>query len=86
MTESTNTPPEAPPDLPPRMRRILSCVYAVEGVAAARVWLWAEKVAVGVRGTNTVATSELLRRVETAVASLREPDETWEFGLLEDDA
>jgi hypothetical protein len=31
------------------------------------------------------APNELLRRVEVAVAGLREPDETWEFGLLETD-
>jgi hypothetical protein len=29
------------------------------------------------------APSELLRRVEHAVAGLREPDETWDFGMLE---
>jgi hypothetical protein len=31
------------------------------------------------------APSELLRRVESAVAGLREPEETWEFGFLETD-
>jgi hypothetical protein len=84
--EATNGPPEPPPDLPPRVRRILRSVYAVEGVASARVWLWEQKVAVGVRGTNAISVPELLRRVETAIASLREPDETWDFGLLEEDA
>jgi hypothetical protein len=27
---------------------------------------------------------DLLRRVELAVAGLREPDELWDFGILED--
>ena len=86
MTDEATTPPEPPPELPPRVRRILRCVYALEGVASARVWLWEKKVAVGVRATNTIAPPELLRRVETAIAPLREPDETWDFGLLEEDA
>jgi len=32
------------------------------------------------------APGELLRRVEKAVAGLREPDETWDFGFLDHDA
>ena len=80
-----DAPEEPPQDLPPRVRRILRSVYAVEGVAGARVWLWEQKVAVGVRGTHAISVPELLRRVETAVAPLREPDETWDFGLLEED-
>jgi hypothetical protein len=71
--------------LPPRVRRAIELVYGVEGVVSARVWQWSGKVAVGVRGTSTSASSELLRRVEAAVAGLREPDEAWEFGLLGDD-
>jgi hypothetical protein len=31
------------------------------------------------------AQSELLRRVELAVSGLREPEETWDFGLLDGD-
>jgi hypothetical protein len=31
------------------------------------------------------APSEILHRVECAVAGLREPEETWDFGLLETD-
>jgi hypothetical protein len=73
-------------ELPPRVRRILESIYAVEGVGAARVWVWTGKVAVGVRGTPHIAPQELLRRVESATVPLREPDEAWEFGLLEDDA
>lgn len=71
-------------ELTPRLRRTLELVYGVEGVAAARVWLWDGAVAVGVRPTPSSAPDEILRRVEAAVAGLRQPGETWEFGLLED--
>jgi hypothetical protein len=73
-------------DLPPRIRRTLELVYGVEGVTAARVWHWPGRVAVGVRPTVLSAPGELLRRVESAVAGLREPDETWEFGFLDSDS
>ena len=73
----------APVELPPRIRRTLELVYGVEGVTAARVWHWPGRVAVGVRPAMLSAPSELLRRVEAAVAGVREPDETWDFGLLE---
>lgn len=70
-------------ELPPRIRRTLELVYGVEGVTAARVWHWPGRVAVGVRPAMLSAPSELLRRVEAAVAGVREPEETWEFGFLE---
>lgn len=73
------------PPLTPRLRRTLELVYGVEGVTAARVWHWPGRVAVGVRPAMLSAPGELLRRVESAVAGLREPDETWEFGLLDTD-
>lgn len=74
----------APPtELPPRVRRTLELVFRVEGVAAARVWQWPGKVAVGVRPAATAAPAELLCRVEAAVSGLRDPEETWEFGLLD---
>lgn len=69
--------------LPPRIRRTLELVYGVEGVTAARVWHWPGRVAVAVRPAVLSSPSELLRRVESAVAGLREPDETWDFGLLD---
>lgn len=72
-------------ELSPRIRRTLELVYGVEGVTAARVWQWPGRIAVGVRPTMLSAPSELLHRVESAVAGLREPDETWDFGLLETD-
>lgn len=73
--------PAAP--LPPRIRRTLELVYRVEGVTAARVWHWPGNVSVGVRPGNLSAQAELLRRVEHAVSGLREPEETWDFGLLD---
>jgi hypothetical protein len=72
------------PELPPRLRRTLELVYGVEGVVAARVWQWPGRVAVGVRGGATTVPAELIRRVEDAVSGLREPDETWDFGILEE--
>ena len=70
------------PDLPTRLRRALELVYAVEGVVAARVWHWPGRVAVGVTVAAAFAQGDTLRRVEVAVAPLRHPDETWDFGLL----
>jgi hypothetical protein len=70
--------------LPPRLRRTLELAYGVEGVVGARVWSSPGRVAVGVRGGPASGPSDLLHRVEVAVACLREPGETWEFGILED--
>ncbi|MBK6694914.1 MAG: hypothetical protein IPG50_22295 [Myxococcales bacterium] len=70
--------------LPPRLRRTLELVYGVDGVAGAKVWLWEGGVAVGVKASPAAAADELLRRVESAVAGLREPGEKWEFGLLDE--
>lgn len=71
-------------DLPPKVRRTLELVYSVEGVVAARVWQWPGRVAVGVRGGGATVAAALLSRVESAVAGLREPGETWDFGILEE--
>ena len=79
----TATVPAHAEALPPRIRRTLELVYGVEGVTAARVWHWPGQISVGVRPAMMSAPSELLRRVESAVAGLREPDETWEFGLMD---
>lgn len=69
--------------LPPRLRRTLELVYGVQGVTAARVWQWEGRVHVGVRPAMLSAPGELLRRVENAVSGLREPEESWDFGLLD---
>jgi hypothetical protein len=76
-------PPDAP-KLPPRLVRALELVYGVEGVSAARVWEWSGKIAVGVRAAPSAVPASLLGRVEAAVAPVRNADETWEFGLLDD--
>lgn len=83
----SDAPPPVPPPVPttpPRLRRTLELVYGVEGVSAARVWQWDGVVAVGVRPAPSCNPDDVLRRVESAVAGLREPGEKWEFGLLED--
>jgi hypothetical protein len=71
-------------ELSPRLRRTLELVYGVEGVVAARVWHWGERIAVGVRGSVATTPAEVVRRVEKAVAVLRQPGETWDFGILDD--
>ena len=70
--------------LPGKMRRALELAYAVEGVLAARVWQWPGRVAVGVRGSGAASQADLLRRVEIAVAGLRDLDESWDFGILDE--
>jgi hypothetical protein len=74
----------APRELPPRLRRTLELVYGVEGVVAARIWQWPGRIAVGVRGGAATAPTDLIRRVEAAVAGLRDPDEAWDFGILDE--
>jgi hypothetical protein len=76
----------APKSLPPKLKRALELVYAVEGVIAARIWHWPGRIAVGVRGGSASSPTDLLRRVEIAVASLREAEESWDFGILEDES
>jgi hypothetical protein len=83
MDSADPSPAPARTELPPRLRRTLELVYGVQGVTAARVWHWPGRVAVGIRPGAFAAPSELLDRVERAVAGLREPEETWDFGLLE---
>lgn len=85
------TVPDSRPDqrrgeaeLAPRLRRTLQLVYAVDGVVAVRVWQWGLNVAIGVRGGSMASPTELIRRVQAAVAGLSEPGEAWDFGLLED--
>ena len=74
--------PDGAADLSPRLRRAVEIVYGVEGVTAARLWAWSGRVAIGVRGAAPAA--DLLRRVEAATLPLREPNETWDFGWLDE--
>ncbi len=68
--------------LPPRMRRALELVYAVDGVIGARVWQWPGRVAIGVSVATAFSGDDTIRRVEVAVAAIRHADEAWDFGLL----
>jgi hypothetical protein len=76
-------------DTPPRLRRTLEVVYGVDGVIAARVWLWTEgseqeeRVAIAVRANAVCSPDDVLRRVEAATQGIRQPGEAWEFGLLD---
>jgi hypothetical protein len=78
------TKPSVSEELSPRLRRTLELAYGAEGVVAARVWHFSGRVAIGVRGGIATTPSALLRRVEVAIAGLREADETWEFGILDE--
>jgi hypothetical protein len=71
-------------NLPPRLRRAIELIYQVEGVTGAQIWHWTGKIAVGLSLTTTSTPAEVFGRVASAVAPLREVDETWEFGLLAD--
>ena len=76
--------PDSPPLSSSRARRTLELVYEVEGVGAAKVWMWAGRAAVAVRGIGGITSQDLLRRVESAVIGMREAGEIWEFGVLQD--
>jgi hypothetical protein len=78
------TPPAPAAELPPRLRRAIEVVYALEGVVAVRIWQWPGTVALGVI-TAPPGSEDILRRVDTVTTPLREPGETWELGLLESD-
>ncbi len=69
---------------PPRLKRAVELAYGVEGVLGARVWQAEGIVAIGVRAAPSASPQDVLRRVEAAVSVLREADEKWEFGLLDD--
>lgn len=75
--------PEGASELAPKVRRTLELVYGVEGVVAAQVWQWSGRIAVAVRGAGATFSQSLLWQVESAVAGLCEPGETWDFGILD---
>jgi len=85
MESGANHPARSAP-LEPRLQRTLHLAYAVPGVVAVRVWHWGPNVAIGVRGSAAASPADLVRRVEAAVAGLREPGEAWDFGVLEEAA
>jgi len=78
-----DTAADPDPRLPPRLRRALELVFAVEGVVGARIWVWPGGVAVGVSVGAGVLQDETLRHVEAAIAPLRAHDEVWDFGILD---
>jgi hypothetical protein len=89
MTTPTSPPaPPSPPasaaELPPRLRRAIEVVYAIEGVVAVRIWQWPGTVALGVL-TAPPGSEDVLRRIDLVTTALREPGETWELGLLDGD-
>lgn len=90
MATRDDEPPEPPPassdDLDPRIRRTLELVYQVEGVVAAKVWAMPDRIAVGVKIGAGHGPAEVMARLEQVTVALREPGETWDFGLLEGDA
>jgi hypothetical protein len=66
-----------------RLKRALEIVYAIDGVSSAKVWQWPGRVAIAVKGHGH-SDEALLARVSTALNALKEPDEQWEFGILQD--
>jgi hypothetical protein len=69
----------------PRVRKILEAVYEVEGVVGAKVWVLPAHVAVALRVGNLHGAADVIAQVVTATTSLRDPDEAWDFGLLDGD-
>lgn len=70
-------------ELPEKVKRTLEIVYGIEGVAAARVWQWPGRMAVAVK-CQGISEAALLTRVSTALNALKDPEEEWEFGILQD--
>jgi hypothetical protein len=68
-----------------KLERALEIAYAIEGVVAARVWEADGLIAVGVRPSASVNGEDVLRRVEEALRRLKDPGETWELGLMDEE-
>lgn len=68
-----------------KLERALEIAYATEGVLAARVWEADGLIAVGIRPSSSVSGDDVLRRLEEALRALRDPGETWELGLIDDE-
>lgn len=66
-----------------RLRRVLEVAYSVEGVVAARVWQSGKEIHVAVTPGPSRGPMHLVQQVEHAMTPLREPDESWQFGLLD---
>lgn len=68
-----------------RAKRIVELVYSVAGVTTVRLWSEDDRIAVGVRGNDVVAPSDLVARVKSALAGIAHAGETIEVGILGDD-
>jgi hypothetical protein len=68
----------------PRLRRVIEVIYQVEGVTGARIWQWTGRIAVGIRLSAASSPEDVIARVTSAVAPLRDVNEMWEFGVLAD--
>jgi hypothetical protein len=68
----------------PRLRRVIAVIYQVEGVTGARIWQWTGRVAVGLHLSAASSPADVIARVASAVAPLRDVNEMWDFGLLTD--
>jgi hypothetical protein len=68
----------------PRLRRVIEVIYQVEGVTGARIWQWTGRIAVGLRLSAASSPEDVIARVTSAVAPLRDVNEMWEFGVLAD--
>ncbi len=68
-----------------RAKRIVELAYAVEGVVAVRVWSDEGRIAVGIRGNDVVAPTELIARVRSVLGGAAAQGETIDVGLLSDE-
>jgi hypothetical protein len=73
-----------PPSGPQRLRRIESAVLELEGVASVRVWELEGAVEIGVRVAPACTVADVLGRVSELSATLREGEERWEVGVLDE--
>jgi hypothetical protein len=67
-----------------RLRRAVEIIYQVDGVTGARLWQWSGRIAVGLNLSAASSPAEVIARVMSAVAPLREASEIWDFGVLTD--
>jgi hypothetical protein len=73
-------PPQVPSE---RSKRISDSLLQVPGIVEVRVWeMGSSRVEVGVRVSPGRGAHEALRRAQEATTPLRQPGETWHFGLL----
>jgi hypothetical protein len=67
-----------------RARRIEEAVLELEGIVTVRVWELPNRVEIGVRVAPSDTPADALNRVNELVDALREGEETWAVGLLEE--